>query len=330
MMQYVPFQKEHLSAAAALLARQAGFFLEHFPLLPDRIKDPATALSFLTSLLEKEDSHGAVAIENGNLAAYLLGAYADSIFFGRHVWVHFGGLALEDQENTEIIRHVYAAAGQQWINDHVLNHYLVCPAIPAWLQAGYSLTFGQEQAYAITSVKESRPEVAAPEGIILREVTPSDADQLYSKGHWIATHLNTAPVWEPVPQQHLDNILPEYAKLADDPTSTTWVAVDGDQIVAYVVIYTADTGPEHFLGVPTAAHFAAAATHPQYRKRGIGKALYTLILNIAHQQGYQTMFTDWRTTNLPAAYYWPGYGFEPFAYRLLRRVNPIYEAYQIK
>ena len=109
-------------------------------------------------------------MENGNLVAYLLGAYADSIFFGRHVWVPFGGLALADQENTELIRRIYAAAGQQWIDDRVLNHYLVCPAIPAWLQAGYSLTFGQEQAYAITSVKETRPEVAPPEGIILREV----------------------------------------------------------------------------------------------------------------------------------------------------------------
>ena len=330
MMQFLTFQNEHLSAAAALLASQAGIFLEQFPLLPDRISDPAVARSFLTALLAKEESHGAVAMDNGNLAAYLLGAYADSIFFGRHVWVPFGGLALAEPQNTAMIRRIYAAAGQQWIDDRVLNHYLVCPAIPAWLQAGYSLTFGQEQAYAITSVKELRPSVAPPEGIILREVLPSDADQLYTKGHWIAAHLNTAPVWEPVPQQHLDNILPEYAKLADDPTSTTWVAVDGDQIVAYVVIYTADTGPEHFLGVPTAAHFAAAATHPHYRNRGIGKALYTHILNVAQQQGYQTMFTDWRTTNLPAADYWPSYGFEPFAYRLLRRVNPIYEPYLLK
>jgi len=329
-MHYIPFQKEHLSAAAALLARQAGIFLEQFPLLPERISDQAAAHSFLSALLKKEESRGAVAMQNGNMVAYLLGSYADSIFFGRHVWVPFGGLALADQENTDVMRRVYAAAGQQWIDDRVLNHYLVCPAIPAWLQAGFSLTFGQEQAYAITSVKELRPELPAPQGIILREVLPSDADQLHSNGHWIAAHLNTAPVWEPVPQQHLDNILPEYAKLADDLTSTTWVAVDGDQIVAYVVIYTADTCPEHLLGISTAAHFAAAATHPQYRNRGIGKALYTHILNVAQQQGYHTIFTEWRTTNLPTADYWPGYGFEPFAYRLLRRVNPIYEPYQIK
>jgi ribosomal protein S18 acetylase RimI-like enzyme len=329
-MQFLPFQKEHLSTAAALLARQAGFFLKQFPLLPDRINDPDAALSFLTALLEKEESRGAVAMQDGKMVAYLLGAYADNIFFGRHVWVPFGGLALDDQENTEVIRQVYAEAGQQWINDRVLNHYLVCPAIPAWLQAGYSLTFGQEQSYAITTVKEPRPPLAPPAGIVLRQVLPSDADQLYANGHWIAAHLNKAPVWEPVPQQHLDNILPEYAKLADDPTSITWVAVDGDQIVSYVVIYTVDTGPEHLLGESSAAHFSAAATHPHYRNRGIGKALFTHILNVAQQQGYHTMFTDWRTTNLTAAKYWPGYGFEPFAYRLLRRVNPIYEPFPEK
>ena len=50
----------------------------------------------------------------------------------------------------------------------------------------------------------------------IRTVLPEDADQLFAKGHWIAAHLNKEPVWEPVPQQHLDAILPEYAKLAND------------------------------------------------------------------------------------------------------------------
>ncbi len=165
-----------------------------------------------------------------------------------------------------------------------------------------------------------------PAGIKIRSVLPEDADQLFAKGHWIAAHLNKEPVWEPVPQQHLDAILPEYAKLANDDTSTTMVAVEGEKIVGYVVLYTVDVGPEHLLGVPSAGEFAAAAIDPAYRKRGVGKALFTRLINEARQQKYKTLFTDWRTTNLAAASYWPGFGFETFAYRLLRRVNPRYLA----
>ena len=327
-MQIIQFQNEHLPAAANLLAHQSTFILQNFPLLPDRISDPSVALSFLSALFEKKESHGVVALENNEMVAYLLGAYADSIFFGRHVWVPFGGLALCNQTDTKILRQIYAAAGQRWIEDKVSNHYLVCPAIPEWLQTAFSLTFGQEQAYAATSVKYERPHIEAPGGIIIREVQPDDADRLYASGHWIATHLNTAPVWEPVPQQHLDNILPEYAKLANDPDSTTWVAVADDQIVSFVVLSPAETSPDQLLEAPSIVHFDVAATHPHYRNRGIGRALFTHIMNVAHQQGYKTMFTDWRTTNLEADSYWPGFGFTPFAYRLLRRVNPIYTPYQ--
>ena len=96
--------------------------------------------------------------------------------------------------------------------------------------------------------KHERPQLNHRKESSFEKFNPLMPTNFTAKGHWIAAHLNTAPVWEPVPQQHLDNILPEYAKLAKDPNSTTWVAVDGEQIVAYVVIYTADTGPEHLAG----------------------------------------------------------------------------------
>jgi ribosomal protein S18 acetylase RimI-like enzyme len=290
--------------------------------------DPEAARAFLTSIMDKPDCHGSVLVEQGVISGYMLGSYAENQFFGRHAWVPYGGTALKDGLASDSLRYLYAAAGEQWIQDKVLNHYLICPAVPVWLQAFFSLSFGQEQAYAAASLREERPVPELPPGIQMREVQPQDAPQLFAKADWIAAFLNTAPVWEPVPGQHLERIRPGYAELAEDLTSTTWVALDGDQIVSYVVIYPVDTGPEHLLGDPAAAHFAAAATHPEYRRLGIGRCLFTHILNIAYEQKFKVIFTDWRTTNLTAARYWPTFGFEPYAYRLLRRVNPRYAPYQ--
>jgi ribosomal protein S18 acetylase RimI-like enzyme len=328
-MEFYSFAPEHIQEASNLLAVQSKSMLQKFPLLPKRISDPEIVRTFLKALVEKPESHGVAMIERSKLTGYMLGTYDDNPFFGKHVWVPFGGIALLQSREHELPRAMYAAAGDGWIQDGILNHYLVCPALIEWLEAGFSLSFGQEQVYAVASVLEEKEETPLPKGISMRAVRPGDANQLAEKGHWIAAHLNGAPVWEPVPAEHLENIRPAYAELADDDTSTTWVALDGDEIVSYVTIYTVDIGAIHYLGTPQAAHFATAATHPEYRARGIGRALFTHILNVAHEQGYERIFTDWRTTNLEADRYWPTFGFEPFAYRLIRRVNPRYQQFMI-
>jgi len=323
-MKIIPFQPEHIQDAAKLLISQSKHLIEKFPLLPKRITGLDATQSFLNALQNKPDVHGVIAVDGDQVIGFMLGAYNKNIFFGRYVWVPFGGFALRDTADTDLLRQMYSVAGDQWVRDNILNHYVVCPDESNWQQAFFSLSFGQEQEYAVAFAKEQKKSPEPPAGIALREIQPDDADQMFAKAHWISEHLNKAPVWEPVPDEHLKNVRPGYAELANEPTSTTWVALDGEQIVSYACIYTVDVGDEHLLGTPKAAHFGAAATDPKSRSKGIGRALFTHILNVAHKQGYEIVLTDWRTTNLTAARYWPSHGFEPFAYRLLRRVNPIY------
>lgn len=326
-MDFEQINPDHFPAVADLLVKQSTEMRKRFSLLPERIQDKETACIFLQALYEKSAGKGCVMLQQDKIAGFMLGYYDNNYFFGRHVWVPFGGIALSQEQPYTALRALYAAAGDIWIKDGILNHYLVCPAIEEWMQACYSLSFGQEQLYAVASTKEVWAEPSLPAGISMREVQPGDASQLFNKAHWIASHLNKAPVWEPVPEEHLEAIRPGYAELADDDTSITWVALDGDEIISYVAIYTVDIGAIHYLGCEKAAHFAAAATHPAYRQRGIGRALFTHIMNVAHEQGYEQIFTDWRTTNLEAAHYWPTFGYECFSYRMLRRVNPIYKPF---
>jgi len=326
-MNIIPFKKEYIQRAADLLVVQSKYLIEQFPLLPKRITELEASQSFLNTLLKKPDAHGVVAVDGDQITGFMLGTYDKNIFFGRYVWVPFGGFALRDMNDTDLLRKLYAAAGDQWVQDNVLNHYIVCPDVANWQQAFFSLTFGQEQACAVAPARQLKKSPEPLHGIVLREIQPHDADQMHTKAHWISEHLNQAPVWEPVPDEHLKKARPIYAEMASDPTSTTWVALDGNQIVSYACIYGVAVGDDQLLGIPKAAHFGAAATDPKYRRKGIGRALFTHLLNIARQQGYEIILTDWRTTNLTAARYWLTFGFVPFAYRLLRRVNPIYAPY---
>ena len=102
-MQIIPFQTNIYRRLANLLAHQSTFNLRIFPYYQTELVDPSVALSFLTALLEKEESRGVVAFTTMEWLRYLLGAYADSIFFGRHVWVPFGGMALKTSSDTAML-----------------------------------------------------------------------------------------------------------------------------------------------------------------------------------------------------------------------------------
>jgi len=326
-MEIVQFGQEYVEQAADLLTAQFAIFLKMFPLLPERITEKGVAKDFLVDMLTKEESHGVVMLEEDRVSGYLLGVYGENPFFGQHVMVPFGGMALEDQTAMSELAQLYTAAGKRWMRDGVLNHYFVMPALSDWLETCFSLSFGKEQAYAAAPVADLYSETELPDGIVMREVIPSGAVGLYHCAGWIAGHDNLAPVWEPVPAEHLANIRLGYAELATEPDETTWIALDGEQIVSFVVTNPEDIGPSSLFGAPEVAHFSVAATRPDYRGRGIGRALLLHVMNIACRQGYKVMTTDWRTTNPSAAGHWPSFGFEPFAYRLLRRVNPRYETY---
>ncbi len=310
-----------------MLVRQSVEWRKRFPLLPERIQDKEAAGNFLKALSEKSMGKGCVLLQQDEMVGFMLGYYDENLFFGKYAWVPFGGIALPHENSFESFRALYTAAGEIWVKDNILNHYLICPAMDAWLQAAFSLSFGQEQVYAAASLQEERDEFSLPDGFSMREIEPADAGQLAKKCHWIAERLNQAPVWAPVPDGHIENIRAGYAELANDDTSTTWVALDGNEIISYVCVYPEEVGAINYLGDLKTAHFSIAATDPAYRGRGIGRALFTHILNITREQGYDRIFTDWRITNLEASRYWPTFGFNPFSYRLLRRVNSLYRPF---
>jgi len=69
-----------------------------------------------------------------------------------------------------------------------------------------------------------------------------------------------------------------------------------------------------------ASFLGFASTLPEARGSGIGVALTQAGYVWAAEEGYSTMLTDWRVTNLLASRFWPRRGFRTTFLRLYRSI----------
>jgi GNAT superfamily N-acetyltransferase len=79
--------------------------------------------------------------------------------------------------------------------------------------------------------------------------------------------------------------------------------------------------PEGDLRVPAGnIDLGHVATLDDVRGTGVGLALFHHVLGWAHENGYRSMTTDWRSVNLLSSRFWPKRGFRPQYLRLYRAI----------
>ena len=108
--------------------------------------------------------------------------------------------------------------------------------------------------------------------------------------------------------------------LAGDEKETVLIGTLAGRPVACWSICDAELSGHH-RGVARpdrACYLSFASTLPGARGSGIGVALTVASLAAAADQGYSTMVTDWRVTNLLASRFWPKRGFSTCFLRLYR------------
>ncbi len=89
-------------------------------------------------------------------------------------------------------------------------------------------------------------------------------------------------------------------ELTDNPTSRCWVAEVDERVVGMVV---------GWLFVDE-IHIATIATHPDFRRQGIGRKLLSHTLIHAMQEGARSSFLEVRESNLAAQEMYRKFGFE--------------------
>ena len=88
-------------------------------------------------------------------------------------------------------------------------------------------------------------------------------------------------------------------ELTDNPASRCWVADLGGRVVGMVVAWL----------IVDEIHIATIATHPDFRKQGIGKTLLLHTLRSAKEEGAITSFLEVREGNETALEMYRQFGF---------------------
>jgi len=89
-------------------------------------------------------------------------------------------------------------------------------------------------------------------------------------------------------------------ELTDNPASRCWVAEVDGSVVGMIVVWL----------IVDEAHVATLATHPDYRRQGIGRRLLAYALRQLMQDGARSSFLEVRASNLAAQEMYRKFGYE--------------------
>jgi GNAT superfamily N-acetyltransferase len=306
-----PLEDEHLTPAAALLADRHRRHQQSEPLLPD-VSD---FRSQLVGDLDHKLASGVVAFRGDQVVAYVIGRVEEDPLLGdRRAIVDLAGCAAATGQG-EAIRDLYAALAARWVAAGASRHLALIPAsdealADPWLR----LAFGVQYVWAVRETAAMKPVQA---DIRIRAGTPDDIELVARLDRSLYEHQAGPPSFSGLAIPSDEEFRADWSDLWDDPELYThFVAERAGRPVGHLVLYRRPAGD---LRVPESnIDLSHAATLPAARRSGVSLSLTGHALTWAHEHGFRSMTTDWRSVNLLSSRHWPRRGFRPTYYRLYR------------
>ena len=315
-LELLPFDASHVPDAGRLLAARHRAHRQAEPLLSARHEDPAACEAEVSAVLALDDASGAVAVRDGRVIGYLLGAPKPGATWGPNVWVESAGLAAEEAED---LRDLYAAAATRWVDEGRTAHYVLVPAHDqAAVGAWFRLAFGHQHTHAIREVPTEPP--SAPACVVVRRAVRADIPALARLDLELPLHQGLAPTFSAGDLGSYEESVQEWEEDFGDPEFATFVAEHDGRVVGSAVGCALDkSSTNNGLARPENAGFLGfAAVFPADRGLGAGRALGEAVLDWSREQRHSRVVTDWRATNLLSSRAWPALGFRPTYLRLHR------------
>ena len=122
--------------------------------------------------------------------------------------------------------------------------------------------------------------------LLIRKMTAADLEQVIA-----IDQASFSLPWPPRTFQY---------ELTDNPASRSWVAELDGHIVAMIMIWL----------IVDEAHIATLATHPEFRRQGIGEKMLLHALESARMEGARRSFLEVRAGNQIAQQMYRKYGFK--------------------
>src|SRR5262245_38320891 len=308
------FEDEHVEAATALLADRHRRHCAAEPLLTE--VDLGARIEALRGL---EGASGWVAVERDEVVGYLIGTPRSDEIWGRNVWVEAAGHAARD---PEVVRDLYGVAAGHWVEESNTRHSVLVPASDTGLiDAWWRLSFGHQHSHGIQELPES-VDVSVPEGFEIRDPDLAEIEALIDLDLALPEHQRQSPVFGGRNSYSREESRAEWMKtLAEGDEEILIGAYRGRPVACWALVPIARSNENRELFQPEDACFLGfAVTLPEARGFGIGVTLPNASLTWARDDGYGSLATDWRETNLLASRFWPARGFRRTFLRLYRSI----------
>jgi GNAT superfamily N-acetyltransferase len=273
--------------------------------------NPEFSRDHLRDALESSRALTWVALEGTQLVGHMYGALLESDLYGSSVWIGPDGVSYD---NDEVLDAMYAVAGQDWINEGAVEHYVWTLDDPAAMAAWFDLGFAKMHSRGVMKLHEGL-HVLDPR-YRLRRGTFDDLDVAI----FLDDELELAQTEGPSFSIGLSKASQreEWIETLSDPdTSHFVVAFDGVAIGQCVTFPL----PEQRSCFAKTIHLSAVVVVAPHRERGVARAMVDAALNDARERGFLYAATNWRVTNRTAARFWRTYGFEPTYVRLHRTIG---------
>ncbi len=155
------------------------------------------------------------------------------------------------------------------------------------------------------------------------DAEPGDIEALIELAPLISDHQALAPVFSGLdwdePADELHAVLA--AEIVNDEIGELVYEQDGRVVASFEIAPVEKVSTHRGLAQPDgAACLTWAASLPDVRGSGAGLALTEAAFAWAHEQGYTSVVTDWRETNLLSSRFWPARGFRRSFLRLYRSI----------
>jgi GNAT superfamily N-acetyltransferase len=312
-----PFEDGDVAAAGRLLAARHVEHRQHVPLLAERYENDEDATAEVAAAWSTEGSSGAVAIDDGQVVGYLIGApKGDALsMWGPNIWVESAGVAVQVGET---VRDLYAVAAAPWVEDGRLAHYVLVPSHDsALVDAFFRLGFGLQHVHAI------REPLAGLTDPTVRRAREDDVPVLVTLDFELPAHQGRSPVFASGPTFTHDEAVADAKESLELANYAIFVVErDGRVVGTSVGCPLTESSAHAGLSRPEDASFLGfAAVLPEARGTGAGRAAGEAVLIWSAEAGYRSVVTDWRAPNLLSSRTWPRLGFRPTFFRLHRLIG---------
>ncbi|GLC89275.1 GNAT family N-acetyltransferase [Lysinibacillus piscis] len=315
---FKPISVDDIPVMTDLLLHRQHSEGEVFPFLKNSHLHTAYITELFEKLLTTKKIIGMGAWMNNELVGYIIGEVKIDSLRGRHIWVPYEGIAIQMEQSSELIRHLYAQVSLAWLEQGCFTHYAMIPlGQPTYYDACQRLSFSIQQVHAVMNMKDYQPfeHVGNAE---IRLANKMDGDLMGKMSNIIQAYQNATPTFELALPEVVANIQNGYQGIIEEADETILLALQDQQELGFQVYYPSIA---NLMTPDNSVELSIAGTYASQMGKGIGKQLMNEGWQMMKDKGYDHMLTDWRITNLASSTFWPKCAFQPVAYRMVRYIN---------